>query len=130
MAKGYSFHKTDAEFNAWLSNFAYKITEYTNIMGIDDANVTYVADAALITNYLLTLERIVNANSNEWKKLRNKIAYGKAIDPVSELPPKIDLGTPPTVPDKPIKPYLAKLIEIIKSHPNYTKYIGQDLDIV
>ncbi len=129
MANGFSFPKNEAEFNAWLSNFAYKITEYTNILGIDDAAVIFVTDAVVMTDYLITTDRILKANSKEWKKLINQIAWGNPKT-TSKYPNHPDLGTPPTIPAEAAKPYIAKLVQIIKAHPNYTKYIGQDLDIV
>ena len=130
MAKGFSFPNNDAEFSAWLSNFAYKLTEYTNILEIDYSTVIIVADVAVYMVYLDTLRRIEKAKSAELKKILNQIGYGNPRDPVSGFPPNTDLGTPPATPTVYVKPYLDKLIQIIINHPNYTQFIGQDLEIV
>lgn len=130
MSTAFIIPRSDNKRNIWLSKFAYKLAQFAETLEIDAQTLDYVNKAAKHFDYLLTLIRLTKEYQKEWTAYRNEVMFGKAGKIVSKLPYPVDLGPPPTTPDAPIQHRINKLIQIIKNHPNYTEYIGRDLEII
>jgi hypothetical protein len=125
-----SYPKADAEFVIWYKNFAQKFAAHAPALGFTAADVSAVqADGAmldfLISDLLPTYQAALQARTS----YKNLIKDGPLGTQGGDPPAAPSLGTAPATVAPGVVPRLRQLIKRIKSAPNYTQSIGQDLDI-
>jgi hypothetical protein len=122
---------TDAGKMQWLNNFAAKLPNYKEALGIADATIKEYQDDAENFAYL------IGGIENFRKYTKQVTAYKNLLRSGS---PKNDLlGAPPPAPETPVLPKTAmadvfgrvvKTVRIIKSTKGYNEAIGKDLGVI
>ncbi|MDX6694047.1 MAG: hypothetical protein QOF02_1650 [Blastocatellia bacterium] len=126
-----SYPKADAELVIWYKNFSQKFATHAPTLGFTAADVSAVqADAAmldyLIGDLLPTYQSALQART----AYKNVIKDGP-IGVAGGNPPGAPVtGAAPATVEPGIVPRLRRLIQRIKSAPNYTQAVGEDLDLI
>ena len=127
MSKAPYMPKDDAGKGPWLSNFAQKLPEHSDAVGVTPGEEASVAADNTFWAYVYDAQNQIKQNAQEWTAYKNGLRNGPSIGTVP---------TPPTLAPAPaevaadIFGRIASLAARIKKHPGYTESIGQDLSII
>lgn len=120
--------QNDREFIAMLTNFAAKLPDYAEHLGLSTEEVASVqADV----QYMRAVEQAAHSAhiySKAWTAMRNVARKGKSGD-MSVLPTAMDMSNWPTTVAPGIERRIRLIIRRIKSSLNYTGSIGKNLGI-
>lgn len=120
----------DAGKEQWLNNLSAKFPTYSALLGFVAADVTAMNNYAAYFVWLMKMTNIFTTEKENFTNYKNLIrngAIGSAVGMPPALPPLP--ATPAAVPAG-IFPIIANMISRMKSNPNYTDAIGQDLGII
>lgn len=122
--------KSLGDLAIWYANFASKIGGYAALFGITSAEVNQVQVDNTVLNLVIRGQRIRQTDAQEWTNYRDVMLFASLNAPTPPMPTPGNVGTLPDGARASIIPRLRQLVDRIKSHPNYTPTIGEDLGIV
>jgi hypothetical protein len=128
MEHNYYLPPTDLGKVSWLGEFSFKLPSYATILGIPTGTVTSVQDD---NDYFAQVTGVVVGVKDYLKTVvayRDALRDGSAVS-IGTLPLFPTL-TPSTAVTAGIFDRITLLVKNIKSNPNYTTAIGQDLGII
>ncbi len=118
---------TDNGRVVWIQNFYQKLAEYAATLDIPAVQLAQIqADRDTYGQFVVYLESLREYNKTATTFKNNLF---KSNQPISMLPPSPDF-TLPAVARFNIFGEIAKLVQIIKNHPNYNTTIGENLGII
>jgi hypothetical protein len=119
---------TDLEFQSTLSNFSNKIGGYGTTLNVTLAQVATVNADNTFFNYVINMQNQVKNQGKDWTTYKNILRSTTKAVSLGDAP----IWAPPVAPATAaanISGRWSKLIQQIKSQPNYTEAIGDDLGI-
>jgi len=130
MAKGFYLPKKDKDKVVWLKNFNLKFSNYATALGFTAADVTAVGKDAAMFEYLVLIIAMYLHEKEQKVKYKQILAEGPIGHALGALPAPATLpAAPPAVPAG-IFPRIAKIVQRIKNHPDYSEAVGRDLGVI
>lgn len=129
MSKSYYLPSTDEGKVTWLNNFSQKLQDHNATLGISQAQMTSIQNDATMFSYIVNLVNGFRNGLSErvgYKDILKNGADGAPLSPV----PVFNNNPAPTVVPAGIFRRVAKLVQNIKSNPNYNDSIGGNLGII
>ena len=122
------FPLKDAELVNWLNEFAGAVERYAAILGFTHADVLGIKNDAAMLHYLVCIdlpayEEALSSRS-AYKQL---IKYGRIGELAENFPVTPSVAAPPVKVEPGIVLRLHQIIFRIKSSPNYTDALGEEL---
>lgn len=113
----------------WLNNFALKLNSYAALFGITPEELAMVGNAAVFYAYVIGRIEAAKGEVTSLVAFKKKLSFSTdnvplGPTPMPELPPE-----PAAVPAG-IFNLVARIVNDIKNHPEYTSTIGGDLGII
>jgi hypothetical protein len=130
MKKAYYLPRADREEAVWLNNFDIVFEPIAPSFGFTPAEITAVHNDCLVVNYVNSTLVLFKSELQERTRYKDLLYDGDA---------GVNLGDLPTVPTLPVAPApvpagvfkrIAKIVQRIKTHPNYNEAIGKNLGII
>lgn len=131
MKKSFYLPNGDKEKLAWFKTFKTIFAEIAAKFGFTPAEVTAISNDYLAIEYLLSIIDVFKTETQERTRYKDLLFDGDAT---------VNLGDYPTLPDLPTAPTvvvtagvfkrIAKIVQRIKTHPNYNEAIGKNLGII
>ena len=122
--------KDDPGKVSWLKNLAKKTPTYASVLDITPAEQTSLDnDDAMFEYIVITMHPAYKTKVQDITAYKNIMRDGPLGTPTPPIPVAPTLPTAPTVVDSGIFPRVAKFVQRLKNHPNYTVNIGEDLGI-
>jgi len=119
----------DSGFSSQLTNFNSKIGSYAALLGVTTQELNSIDADATYLKFVVQSAASTKAFAQAWTALKDRIRDGGAdSDVVYPIP--VNLASPPA----PVAPGIEKRFRAmaarLKTHPNYSQSIGEDLGIV
>jgi len=114
----------------WLNNFAAKFPSYAIPFGFVAADVTSVNNDRNMWSYLVNIIEQNKADMKEFTQYKIILRGGPVGTPTDTFPVFTPGAAVPTLVAADIFGRIGKMVQIIKSKPNYTEAIGDDLKII
>jgi hypothetical protein len=115
----------------WLKNLSSKTPTYAAVLDITLPEQTSLDnDSAMYEYIVITMHPAYKTKVQDITAFKNIMRDGPLGTPTPPVPVAPTLPAAPTVVDSGIFPRVAKFIQRLKSHPNYTENMGEDLGIV
>ena len=122
--------KGDTGKVSWIKNLATKTPIYAAVLDITPAEQTSLDnDDAMFEYIVITMHPAYKTKVQDITAFKNIMRDGPLGTPTPPIPVAPTLPVAPTVVDSGIFPRVAKFVQRLKSHPNYTENIGEDLGI-
>ena len=120
----------EPELVIWYNNFQLKFAAYALTTGFIAADVTAVQNDYAMLSYIVNLATVYREESKERVQYKDTFLDGPlgTVTPASPTVPTI--APPAAIPPPGILPRLRAIVQRIKSHPNYTAAMGQDMGII
>ena len=116
---------------SWLKNLANKTPTYAVVLDITPAEQTSIDNDAAIYEYIvITMQPAYKTKVQDITSFKNIMRDGPLGTPTPLIPAAPTLPAAPTMVEPGIFKRVAKFVQRLKSHPNYTENIGEDLGIV
>ena len=123
--------KDDSGKVSWLKNLSTKTPTYATVLDITLAEQTSLDnDDAMFEYIVITMHPAYKTKVQDITAFKNIMRDGPLGTPTPPIPVAPTLPAAPTVVDSGIFPRVAKFVQRLKNHPNYTENIGEDLGIV
>lgn len=122
--------KNDLELVVQLNNFNAKLPLYMVQLGITQATVDAVSADAEYFSFIVTGADKAKDYSKAWTTQKSTSRRGTGDAPIAGFPVPVDVSTPPAAVLPGVEKRFRQLVKQIKSNPNYTDAIGEDLGIV
>ena len=122
--------KNDNEFTLQLNNFKNKLPNYMMLFGIDQPTVDSVTADAAYMSFLIPAITPAKDYTKGWVEQKDNARKGTGTLPITGFPTPVDVVAAPAGVAPGIEKRFRNLAQQIKSNPNYTVTIGQDLGIV
>lgn len=122
--------RTDTLKVSWLKNLDTKAPVYNTLLDITPAEITSLGNDTTMFEYIVNV--MLDAYSTKNKditKFKNIMRDGPIGTPAPPTPVAPVLPVAPTAVEPGIFQRVAKFVKRLKSHPNYTVNIGEDLGI-
>jgi hypothetical protein len=130
MTKEFYLPRGKKERRKWLNNFNTQLAEHGIGLGITPAEIAAVQNDAKAVNYMLDNLEIFNAEKEERTRYTNLLFDGRIGSPLGDLPGLPALPPPPAAVPPGVFKRIAKMVQRIKSHPNYNEALGKNLGII
>jgi hypothetical protein len=115
----------------WLKQLASKIPIHAAILEITLAEQTSVENDSLMFEYIvITMHPAYKTKVQDITAFKNIMRDGPLGTPAPPIPVAPTLPAAPTAVEPGIFKRVAKLVQRLKSHPNFTENIGEDLGII
>lgn len=122
--------KPDLQFVSQLNTFRTKLPSYMTLFGIDQATVDAATEDAQFFAFMVTGVTTARGYSKSWVEQKDILRDQPEDAPVTIFPIPVNVTTPPTIVAPGVERRFRALAKQIKSNPNYTQAIGEDLGIV
>lgn len=129
MAKEYYLPKDDSNQRTWINNFATQIVTLGPDLGLESAEITAIQNDALAVNYILDNLEIFKNESKERTNYKEALFDGEIGSPLGDMPGLPTLPVAPTAVPAGVFKRIAKIVQRIKNHPDYTESLGNSLGI-
>jgi hypothetical protein len=121
---------TDKTKLPWLKNLETKAPVYTTVLDITPAELTSLSDDRKMFEYIIyNMLDAYETKKQDITQFKNIMRDGPLGTPSPAVPAAPTLPVAPTAVAAGIFPRIALFVKRLKSHPNYTKNIGEDLGI-
>ena len=115
----------------WLKQFASKTPVYATVLDITAGEQTSLDDDANMFEYIvITMHPAYKTKVQDITSFKNIMRDGPLGTPTPPVPVAPTLPAAPTAVEPGIFKRVAKFVQRLKSHPNYTENIGEDLGII
>ena len=122
--------KSDQAKVPWIENLNTKASVYTTVLDITPAELSSLDnDSAMYIYIMTTMMSEYDTKKQDVTKFKNIMRDGPLGTPTPPMPVAPILPVPPTAVEAGIFPRITKFVSRLKSHPNYTANIGEDLGI-
>jgi len=122
--------KSDQAKVPWIENLNTKASVYTTVLDITPAELSSLDnDSAMYIYIMNTMMSAYDTKKQDVTKFKNIMRDGPLGTPTPPMPVAPILPVPPTAVEAGIFPRITKFVSRLKSHPNYTANIGEDLGI-
>lgn len=122
--------KSDQEKVPWLKNLNTKAPNYKLKLEITDPELASLNDDANLFEYIMNvMVKAYETKKQDVTKFKNIMRDGPLGTAAPEIPTAPVLPAAPEIVLPGIFPRITKFVSRLKSHPNYTKNIGEDLGI-
>lgn len=118
------------KFAYQLHNFASKIEGYAALFGLTEDEIISIKNDAAFCFWVINNYKKVATQKNNWTQFKTLLINGKEIQKDNQPPEQIVLDTMPTPVKAGASLRFTTLVSRIKTHPNYTEGIGQNLGII
>ena len=116
---------------SWIKNLANKTPIYATVLDITLAEQTSIDDDAAMYEYIvMTMHPAYKTKVQDITSFKNIMRDGPLGTPAPPIPVAPTLPAAPTAVEPGIFQRVAKFVQRLKSHPNYTENIGEDLGII
>lgn len=123
--------KDDPGKARWLKNFASKTPTYAAALGITPAEQTSIENDSAMYDYVVTtVHPAYKTKVQDITAFKNILRDGPAGTPTPPVPAALTLPAAPTPVEPGIFRRVAKFVQRLKNHPNYTVNMGEDLGII
>ena len=123
--------KDDPGKAKWLKQFASKIPTYASALGITPAEQTSIENDSAMYDYIVTtMHPAYKSRVQDITSFKNIMRDGPLGTPSPSIPAPLSLPAAPTAVEPGIFRRVAKFVQRLKNHPNYTKNMGKDLGII
>ena len=120
----------DPALVVWFNNFQLKFAAYALTVGFVAADVTALQNDYATFAYAVNLAAVFKEEAKERNQYKDTLRDGP-IGIAAPVTPTVPTIAPPATVSAPgIVPRLRAIIQRIKTHPNYTAAMGQDMGIV
>jgi len=130
MAAGNYLPDRDSEKVIWLNNFNSKFSGYATLLGFTSEDVGQINDDTAMFAYCVGQVAFFKTEKQEVVKYKNLVSNGAIGTPTGDFPSLPPIPAPPDVVPAGVFKRLAKTVQRIKNHPQYTEAIGKDLGII
>ena len=130
MAKQYYLPGSDVQKVLWLNNFAAKLQQEAETLGVSKAELESVTNDSLVFAYIIDCLESVKKYSLQMTSFKNLVRYDVSNQQTAVIP------QPPIFPQMPaysktgIFNRVRELVQKIKISKNYTENIGKNLGII
>lgn len=126
--------RNDLQFLAQFENFSSKLTNpatgYAALFGLPASQTALLQADRDWLNFVFIRYTGVASYAQDWTKLKDQLRFGQDGNIMPPFPLAVDVSTPPAMPVSPnIEGRFRTLAATIKLNPNYSKTIGEDLQI-
>lgn len=123
--------KDDQHKVTWLKQLASKTPTHASVLDITPAEQTSLENDANMFEYIvITMHPAYKTKEQDITSYKNIMRDGPLGTPTPAVPMAPSLPAAPTAVEPGIFNRVAKFVQRIKSHPNYTENIGEDLGII
>lgn len=129
MSKSHYVPNTDEGKVTWLNNFASKLPEHSEVLGISPEQIASVQNDAAMYSYIVNIVNSFKAGLAERVGYKDLLKNGAENSPLGPVPVYSNAPAP-TVVAAGIFVRISKMIMTIKGNPNYTESIGGNLGII
>ena len=120
----------DEELSPWFTNFQAKLPTHAASLGLTTGDVASSERDLETLRFALELVRVFRAETQERTAFKNALRDGAAGGVAPPIPTVPVIAAPAELAAPGIVPRLRALVQRIKTHPNYSASVGQDLGIV
>ena len=126
--------RNDLQFLAQFENFSSKLINpasgYAALFGFSAAQLAALGADREWLSFVMIRYTGVAAYAQDWTKLKDQLRYGQDGTIMPPFPIAPDVTTPPVMPASPdVEGRFRAMAGTIKLNPNYSKTIGEDLQI-
>ncbi|MCX7994009.1 MAG: hypothetical protein N2651_10125 [Fimbriimonadales bacterium] len=118
------------ELLLWFANFVAKIGEYKTLLDISEAELEQLRIDYEALRVVVLGHEVRQRDAQEWTRYRDWLLFGTQDTPAPPLPTPGAVGTLPHGARGAIVRRLRRFVARLKTHPNYTPAIGEDLGIM